>query len=93
MPRADNTTESVLERIRSRGFGDLIEGIARVHHVTMLEIASKTHTPAPTRARHEAWRILREAPYRLSYPEIGRLFGRHHTTIMGGVRNAMERNA
>lgn len=46
----------------------------------------------PARARQEfMWRVRRELP-RLSLPQIGRfLGGRHHTTVMHGVRKHQAR--
>lgn len=41
-------------------------------------------------ARHYTWLLLREWT-ELSYPEIGRLTGNDHTTIIHGVRKASQR--
>lgn len=40
--------------------------------------------------RHDAMRDVREHT-RLSLPQIGRLFGRHHTTVLYGIRESRRR--
>lgn len=50
------------------------------------EIVSRSRMKSPSRARTIAAHILRNHCH-MSYPEIGRVLGRDHTTIMYAVEN------
>lgn len=64
----------------------LMREVAEKHGVAVADLEGPSRRPAFTRPRQELmWRLRREA--RLSYPAIGRrLGGRHHTTVLHGVR-------
>lgn len=68
-----------------RGLLWLLDGVAHVHDVTVDELLAHNRSPRPTRARHDLWRRLRERGW--SYPEIGRLVGFDHTTVMYACRD------
>ena len=61
------------------------ERIARDEGVRVSDILGPSRERQPTRARHRLWAVTR-ASTDLSYPQLGRIFGRDHTTIMSGVR-------
>lgn len=42
-------------------------------------------------ARHLVWLLVRETWPDISYPKIGLIFGRDHSTVITGVRRARER--
>lgn len=67
-----------------RGLLWLLEGVAHAYDVTVDELLAHNRSPRPTRARHDLWRRLRERGW--SYPEIGRLVGFDHTTVMYACR-------
>jgi chromosomal replication initiation ATPase DnaA len=79
--KARPSADDVARALDDRG---LLEGVriaAIVNCVTVAEICGRERTGAVARARAAVWRSLRAAG--LSFPEIGRLFGRDHTTIVG----------
>jgi len=52
--------------------------------VTLAELRSHSRNALLVRARHAAmWAIRHQTS--LSYPQIGRLFDRHHTSVMHAV--------
>lgn len=54
------------------------------HELHDLFASGRTH-PTVSAARHHLWAVLR-ATLDLSFPELGRVFGTDHSTIMYGVR-------
>lgn len=57
--------------------------VALKHGLTRHDILGRVKTTHICRARHEAYYHFRRKGW--SYPEIGRLFGRDHSTIIYGV--------
>ena len=77
----------IMKGLDVRDLLGLADDVCRRRAVTRQEICSRTRTKAIASARHELWWRLRHDPERcFSYQEIGRLFARHHVTIMHGVR-------
>lgn len=74
-----------LADIRARGFLPIVTAIAAKHFVTVEELVGDGAPACVMRARRELVAIWREE-HRLSYPEIGRLLDRDHTTIMGACQ-------
>lgn len=68
---------------------DLAAHIAKKHGVLPRELLSDSHEHAASAARHEFWFWLREQS--LSYPRIGKLVDRDHTTVMSGIRKHLQR--
>ena len=64
----------------------IMEGVVRVTGVKQDMILGSARYRHIVRARHLWWAGLRHY-CQLSYPEIGLLDGKDHTTIMSGVRN------
>jgi chromosomal replication initiation ATPase DnaA len=56
------------------------------YEVDIDAIFGKKKSASIMRARHLLWAVLREV-HGLSYPELGKIFLRDHTTIMAGVKN------
>lgn len=52
--------------------------------VTLDELMGRSRLPHVCLARKEAYVMLREE--KLSYPKIGKMFGRDHTTVINGVK-------
>jgi chromosomal replication initiation ATPase DnaA len=71
------------QRLVTRGLYELVNGIALKHGVDVNELAGKGRSKAVTAARHEAMRAIRER-FQWSYPELGFLFNRDHTSVMYG---------
>lgn len=82
------TTEQHIQRLGLRG---MAEKIADDHNVEF-EVAyiTKRRFKNHTAARHHLWWYMRQE-LRLSYPEIGRIFGCDHTTILAGIRKHVSR--
>lgn len=66
--------------------------VARRSGVALTAILGRCRSLPVSRARHELWYELREHPeLYLSYPEIGRLVDRRHSTVLRGVRAHRQR--
>lgn len=67
-----------------------IEAVAKRHGLPLACILGARRTRPVSIARHEAyWEI--KTTFGLSYPRLGVIFGRDHTSIMHGVRKHEER--
>lgn len=62
---------------------DVVHRAAARHGVTSADVCSRRRHRSTVAARHEAWRILREAGY--STPEIARVFGVDHSSVQHGT--------
>jgi chromosomal replication initiation ATPase DnaA len=85
---------AVIDALGARDLLDLVAGVCRAHGVTLDEVCGRQRTQAVSWARHEAWWRLRHHPGRhYSLAEIGRLFGRDHTTVRHGIELHDRRSA
>lgn len=75
---------SLLERMRRVGLLALAESVASRHHITVGEMLGRRRTTQIVRARQEFYVALRRKGF--SYPEIGRIVGRDHTTVLHACR-------
>lgn len=62
----------------------IIAQVCDRHGVAVEEVMGRSRFKRVCTARKEAYAMLREE--RLSYPAIGRMFGRDHTTVVDGVQ-------
>lgn len=70
----------------------LLRKVERETGITVNEIKGKRRTRGIAFARHEAMYLLR-ANTSMSLPQIGKaLGGRHHTTVLHGIREHCKRN-
>ena len=76
-PKGLTRRERMLETVRE---------VAHKHGVAMSEIFSRDRTHRVVDARHEAIARVHQANPDMSFPRIGRLFGRDHTTVMFAVQ-------
>jgi chromosomal replication initiation ATPase DnaA len=60
--------------------------------VTLADILGRSRVSRIVRVRHRVWAVLRWT-LELSYPEIGRIWGVDHSTVMAGVRQHERRLA
>lgn len=76
----------VASLLDERDLLELVAAVGRARGVTVQQICGRQRTQAVARARHEVWWQLRHHPERhYSLVEIGRLFGRGHTTVRHGI--------
>lgn len=88
----DDRTARAIERLVERSLIEPVLAVCQRRGVTLEELCGRGRSRAVVQARHEAWLALREDPERcFSLPEIGRLFGVDHTTVLAGLRKARER--
>lgn len=78
--KASEDWKGVVEALRERKLLEPVSDIVRGFRVTMYEAAGKNRMLTVARARHAAWRYLRDE-WLLSYPEIGRIWGVHPGTV------------
>jgi chromosomal replication initiation ATPase DnaA len=75
----------------------LIEDGARKHGVSVAQVLGRSRCRRCVAARYAAIRRIHETFPAKSYAEIGRIFGRHHATIIhalkrtGGIRSRQRR--
>jgi hypothetical protein len=85
---AVRSVKRVTDIIRELEIRDLLEiarRVARNHYVTLEELLGRTRRSPEARARHELWYLLYEQIP--SFPKLGEIFGRDHTTILSAVHN------
>jgi chromosomal replication initiation ATPase DnaA len=76
-----------LVALREHNLMALAEEVCKLRGVAMAALCGPTRSKALSRARQELWWRMKHHPERAySYPEIGRIFRRDHTTILGGVK-------
>jgi chromosomal replication initiation ATPase DnaA len=79
------------DRLAERGLLEMAERIAREHQVTVMAMFHRRRGfAAVANARHQMMAEL-YATGHWSYPRLGQLFGRDHTSVMEGVKKAAVR--
>lgn len=79
----------VARRLSQRGYIKLMYDIAESFHVTVEGMLGNGKRRSNVVARHALWAaIYRDG--RLSFTEMGALFGRDHTTILYGVHKHLD---
>lgn len=81
----------LIRRVKNAGLLDLIEQRAQASRVPMEELLGLSLSRRVCSVRRAIWEELRGLDYSLD--EIGRLFGRHHTTVLEGLRAKRKRSA
>ena len=75
--------EAIIRDLDTRDLLELAKEIARKHHVTLEELLGRSHGNPEASARHELWhRLYEHIP---SFPKLGQIFGRDHSTILSAV--------
>ena len=89
-----DSSAAVLRALRTRDLDGIATDVAARRGVPLQELCGRGRSRSIARARHEVWWRIRHHPERyLSLPEIARLFGRDHTTIMAGIEAHAQRLA
>lgn len=86
----DLAIETVIDRLAERDLLDVALRFAHDHSVTVHELVSRNRERAPSWARQALWSFLYSLGH-WSYPRLGHLFGRDHSTIVAGVRAHLQR--
>jgi hypothetical protein len=73
-------------RLEERDLLELCLPICRRHGVTVEDLDCQAPAWGEGAALHEIWAALHETG-NWSFPRIGKLFGRHHVTVLQGVRS------
>lgn len=71
--------------LNARGLFQLARDIAESHNVLVYDVLGHSRLATHTKARHALMRALRAEPYSFSYPEIGKLLDRDHTSVMYAI--------
>ena len=76
---------------------DIVKETSAAHKVSLKEMMGSSRLPEVSRARQEAMYKIRlvttpRGTVRYTLPQIGRFFGRDHTTIIHGIRAYLKRN-
>jgi len=81
-----DSSEAIIRELSQRGLLELVDRVCASRGVTRLELCGACRSRSVAAARQELWWLLRHDPQRhFSYPELGRLFRRDHTTVLHGV--------
>lgn len=63
----------------------IVRQVAERHGVPVHHVVGVSRSPEHVKPRTEAMYLIRETG-RFSYPQIGRFFGRDHSTVIAAVR-------
>ena len=74
-----------LKTKRTETFNNIVERVAEVHNLAISDIKSHSRKHELVRVRAMAFNIL-YAKYSAKLAEIGRLFKRHHSTVIHGLK-------
>lgn len=82
-----STALDVRQRLADIGVLYTALGICRAHHADPNAVFGRDRHKSAAAARRHIWMVLRHTLL-MSYPEIGRVFGVDHTSVLYGVRRA-----
>lgn len=80
---------STWDRVAAHGLAEVAQRIARQHGLTVAEMFSEGRAPPLPKARAAFYEHLRELGW--SFPRIGALMGKDHTTILTAIRSGPAR--
>lgn len=81
MPPAEKAVHDILDQLADRGLLAEVAARCRRGGVKVEDVAGKGRTKGVVRARHEVWRWMHDE-LGLSWPEVARVFGRTHDSII-----------
>jgi chromosomal replication initiation ATPase DnaA len=79
------SSAQVILNLHARGFLEVVEALCRANRIDVEGVCGRDRHMSVVRVRHAVWTALRD--HGLSTPEIGRLFGVDHTTVLYGTRS------
>ena len=68
----------------------LLDAVAESYGISRRRLRANRRYRLDAEARHVAMYLIRRHAPEMSYPDIGRLFGRHHTTAISAERRVRE---
>lgn len=77
--------------LERKGLLAAVVSICDEHGVTLDDVMGQRRHKSLMRARQHAWAMIRERTT-MSYPEIGALFSRDHSTVIYGVQTHNQRH-
>ncbi len=80
-----------VRRLKEMGIYDEVVRLIRPRGIHVEELISQNRHKQVSAARHEIMYWIR-TNLKWSYPEIGKLFERHHTTVISACRKVHEEN-
>lgn len=83
--------EKFISRLKEMGIFDEVVQLIRPRGVSIEDLISRDRHKNVSAARHEIMYWIR-TKLKWSYPEIGRLFGRDHTTVLDACRKVHKEN-
>ncbi|HYQ30393.1 MAG TPA: helix-turn-helix domain-containing protein [Polyangiaceae bacterium] len=90
VPSGESPKYGTLPRLNA--LTEIIESVAAVYGVAHADIVGRARTKSIAEARMLV-SLLGKRCTRLSYPELGRVLGRDHTTVMALVKSAERQRA
>ena len=90
LPSVPIATEEIILELRRRGLYEDARRVAKAHDITLEQMFSKRRHKGEAMARQAFWAEL-YARGTWSYPQIGALCARDHTTVMFGIKAHMAR--
>jgi chromosomal replication initiation ATPase DnaA len=85
-----NTPAEIRYRLAAHGLLETAQALAKEYRVALDDLLGRNRTPTVVRARHHFWMLVRHT-LDWSYPEIAKLFGADHSTVLCGVRKCEAR--
>ena len=82
----ERTPDEIIAHLSVLDLLEVAEDICRTHGVRLSDVMQKDRHKSIVAARFAIWYAMRKHPDRCySFPDIGRIWGADHTTIMHGV--------
>ena len=92
----DDFNRRGLHMLRERGMPETFRGIVKRvstrRRVAIMLIASASRMRIAVEARNEAMYLIKESHPKVSSPQIGKWFGRDHTSVLHGIASHQERH-
>jgi chromosomal replication initiation ATPase DnaA len=82
--------DKAFERVNLKILREM-EDVADRYGLTVADIRAGSRSKAISKARQQIWVMLR-VKYEWSYPQIGKLFGTDHSSVMHGIKQAKRDN-
>ncbi len=81
------SVDEIVGLLEERGLLGIVDTVCQSRSLSRDEVCGRGRTRHLAIARQEVWWHIRQHSNGYSYFEIGRFFGRHHSTIVHGIRS------